>query len=151
MTTVLQSALDPRALGTELDMLLAARWQPARCAQVVCNPVDLPAVLQEYTQHLRSGELWRAYTDGIRVWFVIARSVNVLSKDPPTVALEVRFFDHDGTICATGVWGRHGDGDWTVHDVLDVLPETRTVSAPWAAPPIRMLSGNMSRPGVNST
>jgi hypothetical protein len=128
-STVLQSALDLRALGTELDTLLAARWQPARAAQVVCNPVDLPVVLEEYTQLLRPGEIWRAYTDSLRVWFVIARAVNVPSKDPPSVALEVRFFDHDGTICATAVWGRHGDCDWTVYDVLDVSPETRNRSS----------------------
>jgi hypothetical protein len=129
-TPVLQSTLNLGTLGTELDELLAAQWQPARCAQVVCDPVDLPVVLEEYTQRLCSGELWRAYTDSIRVWFVIARAVNVLSKDPPTVALELRFFDNDGTICAAGVWGRHGECDWTLHDVLDVSPETRTVSAP---------------------
>jgi hypothetical protein len=129
-TTVLQSTLDPKALGTELDGLLTARWQPARCAQVVCEPVDLPVVLEQYTQRLCSGELWRAYTDGVRVWFVIARAVHVLSKDPATVALELRFFENDGRICATGIWERHGDCDWTLRDVLDVSPETRTVSAP---------------------
>jgi len=127
--TVLQSTLDPRALGTELDGLLAARWPPARCAQEVCKPVDLPVVLEQYTQRLCPGELWRAYTDSMHVWFVIARAVDLLSKDPPTVALELRFFDNDGTICAAGIWGRHGDCDWTLHDVLDVSPQTRTVSA----------------------
>jgi hypothetical protein len=129
-TTVLQSTLDSRALGTELDGLLAARWRPARCTQLVCEPVDLPVVLEQYTQRLGSGELWRAYTDLIRVWFVIARAVDVLLKDPPTVALEVRFFDSDGKACAAGIWARHGDCDWTLHDVLDVSSETRTVWAP---------------------
>jgi hypothetical protein len=129
-TTVLQSTLDPRALGTELDGLLASRWRPARCTQVVCEPVDLPVVLEQYIQRLGSGELWRAYTDRIRVWFVIARAVDVLLKNPPTVALELRFFDNDGKMCAAGIWGRHGDCDWTLHDVLDVSPEARTISAP---------------------
>ncbi len=75
-------------------------------------------VLIVLAQRLCSGELWRAYTDSVRVWFVIARAVDVWSKDPPTIALELLFFDNDGTICAAGVWGRHGDCDWTLHDVL---------------------------------
>jgi hypothetical protein len=130
-TTVLHSTLDPRALGTELDGLLAARWQPARRAQEVCKPADLPLVLEQYTQRLCPGELWRAYTDSVHVWFVIARAVDLLSKDPTTVALELRFFDNNGTICATGIWRRHGDCDWTLHDVLDVSPEARAVSTPF--------------------
>jgi hypothetical protein len=110
----------------------------------VRKPVDLPPVLEQYTQRLHSGELWRAYTDGTRVWFVVAWAAHSLSRDPATVALELRFFDNDGTICATGIWERRGD-DWALRDVLDVSLETLTASAPSTSTLPRAISAKSHR------
>jgi len=110
------------AVARQLDGLLETCWLPARCALGVCevgSPTELPLALEQCIQRLPPTDLWRAYSDGVRVWLVTARAVQAASRDPAAIALELHFFENDGSACAAGIWQRSPEKHWTLNAVLD--------------------------------
>lgn len=120
---------DPHAAAKrQLDGLLATFWLPARQGADMCgvaNPAELPWALEERIRRLSPGDLWRAYSDGVRVWFVTARAVPPSFPAPAAVALRLRFFGNDGAACAAGIWQRTGATPWSLSEVLEGMPVPR--------------------------
>jgi hypothetical protein len=110
----------PDSLAAELDALLAARWPTARSKRRIGSPAELPLALAQYTKRLLPNELWRAYTDGAQVWFVMAHKAPPESDNPTAVTLELHFFETDGTLCASSIWRRRRKTDWKLYDVMDI-------------------------------
>ena len=111
------------ATDRQLDELLDTCWWPPRSAigaYCVGSPAELPLALEQCIQLLSPDDLWRAYSDGVRVSLVTARPVPPASREPAAVALELRFFGNDGSTCAVGIWQRSRGTYWSLEAVLDV-------------------------------
>jgi len=109
------------AVPAHLDELLATFWRPAQRGarmDAVGSPTELPWVLEQCIRCLAPDDLWRAYSDGVRVWLVTARSVAPASQNPSAIALELHFIGNDGTTCAAGIWGRSSDTQWSLNAAL---------------------------------
>jgi hypothetical protein len=63
-----------------------------------------------------SSEVWRAWTDGLRIWFVVGKLVPEVSREVNRQALHVSFIDVDGRIASRAVWTLRSDGRWILYD-----------------------------------
>jgi hypothetical protein len=66
------SSVPSASLHAQLDALLYARWLPGRWVQRVWMLSDLPPCLEQRARSISSDAIWRAYTDGVRLWFAVA-------------------------------------------------------------------------------
>jgi hypothetical protein len=120
-----QPSLVPSAsLHAQLDALLYARWLPGRWVQRVWMLSDLPPCLEQRARSISSDTIWRAYTDGVRLWFAVAAAA-VSSYGRSAVAMEVLFFENDGAFCSGGLWRRHPNGDWRLERLVGMSALTR--------------------------
>lgn len=113
------------SLGSHLDRLLYTCWLPGRWVQRVWVLADLPLRLEERARSLPTGAIWRAYTDGMRLWFATAAAADSSSYGPSAVAMEVLFFENDGALCSGGIWACDPSGDWRLERLVDMSAETR--------------------------
>ena len=113
------------SLSNELDRLLNACWLPGRWVQRVWNPAELPLCLEQRARSLSPETVWRAYTDGARLWFATAAAAYSASYGPSAVAMEVLFFENDGVLCSGGIWTCDPEGDWRLERLVDMSAETR--------------------------
>ena len=119
-TRVVPVSLVPgTSLGTQLDKLLYACWLPGRWVQRVWILDELPMRLEQRARSLPPGSIWRAYTDGARLWFAVAALADSESYGPTAVAVEVLFFENDGVLCSGGIWTCDPDGDWRLERLVD--------------------------------
>jgi hypothetical protein len=115
-------AIQPRSLACKpmqveslLDSFIPSRqYVPDNAHRLRCCD-ELPPRLQQRARQVRQG-IWRAWTDGLRVWFVVARRMPTVSRDANRHALCVSFFDMDGRVASCAVWTLSGDGQWTLYD-----------------------------------
>jgi hypothetical protein len=112
----------PLSLGpktTQVDSLLDAfifsqQYVPGNARRVrFCD--ELPLRLQLCARQVRHG-VWRAWTDGLRIWFVVAKLVPEVSREVDRHALHVSFVDMDGRLASCAVWTLSSDGRWTLYD-----------------------------------
>ena len=121
----LQLASVPTAsLHAQLDALLYARWLPGRWVQRVWMLSDLPPCLEQRARSISSDAIWRAYTDGARLWFAVAAAA-VSSYGRSAIAMEVLFFENDGALCSGGIWRCHPNGDWRLERLVERSAATR--------------------------
>jgi hypothetical protein len=106
-------------LGNQLDKLLHSCWLPGRWVQRVWILSDLPLPLERRARAVPPGAIWRAYTDGARLWFATAAAVDSASYRPSVVAIEVLFFENDGLLCCGGIWSCDPRGDWRLEKPID--------------------------------
>jgi hypothetical protein len=118
------SSVPSAALHAQLDALLYARWLPGRWVQRVWMLSDLPPCLEQRARSISSDAIWRAYTDGARLWFAVAAAA-VSSYGRSAVAMEVLFFENDGSLCSGGIWRCHPNGDWRLERLVDRSAELR--------------------------
>jgi hypothetical protein len=121
---LLLSSVPSASLHSQLDALLYARWLPGRWVQRIWMLSDLPPCLEQRARSISSDAIWRAYTDGTRIWFAIA-AVAVSTYGRSAVALEVFFFENDGTLCSGGLWRCHPNGDWRLERLVGTSAGTR--------------------------
>jgi hypothetical protein len=106
-------------LPVQVDCLLdsfivSKRYVPDTAHRVeFCD--ELPLQLQLHARQVRHGA-WRAWTDGLRIWFVVARLIPEASRDLNWHALHVSFIDMDGRLVSRAVWAQSGDGRWVLCD-----------------------------------
>jgi hypothetical protein len=112
----LLSSVPSSSLHAQLDALL---W-----VQRIWMLSDLPPCLEQRARSISSDAIWRAYTDGARIWFAVAAAA-VSTYGRSAVALEVLFFESDGTLCSGGLWRCQSDGDWQLERLVDRSMETR--------------------------
>jgi hypothetical protein len=93
--------------------------------QRVWNPADLPVRLEQRINSLSRDAVWRAYTDGARLWCAIGAAAHSSSCEPSAVALRVLFFGDDGEFCSGGIWTCVPDGEWRLEQVIDTSSGTR--------------------------
>jgi len=120
----LLSSVPSSSLHAQLDALLYARWLPGRWVQRIWMLSDLPPCLEQRARSISSDAIWRAYTDGARIWFAVAAAA-VSTYGRSAVALEVLFFESDGALCSGGLWRCQSDGDWQLERLVDRSMETR--------------------------
>jgi hypothetical protein len=119
-----QSSVPSASLHAQLDALLYARWLPGRWVQRVWMLSDLPLRLEQRALSISSDSIWRAYTDGARLWFAVAAAA-VSTYGRSAVALEVLFFEDDGALCSGGLWRCHPNGDWGLERRFGTSAEAR--------------------------
>jgi hypothetical protein len=112
------------SLHAQLDGLLYARWLPGRWVQRVWMLSDLPPCLEQRARSISSDAIWRAYTDGARLWFAVAAAA-VSSYGRSAIAMEVLFFENDGALCSGGIWRCHPNGDWRLERLVNRSAATR--------------------------
>jgi|KBSSwiStaDraftv2_1062776.scaffolds.fasta_scaffold01519_18 hypothetical protein len=98
-----------------LDSLIVSKHYVPDTAHRVEFCDELPLQLQLHARHVRHGA-WRAWTDGLRIWFVVARLIPEASRDLNWHALQVSFIDMDGRLASCAVWVQSGDGRWILYD-----------------------------------
>ena len=103
-------------LGREIDAVLTVA-RPEHDEVVV--RIDSPGGSAS-----ASDAIWRAYTDGVRLWFAVAAAA-VSSYGRSAVAMEVHFFENDGTLCSGGLWRCHPNGDWRLERLVDSSASSR--------------------------
>jgi hypothetical protein len=90
--------------------VVSTRYVP-RTAQRLLDPSDLPPVLERIAmQAQRCLQMWFAWTDGPRTWFVVTETV--LSWQRQERALRVFFYDEDGRFVCWGTWALQSRGGW---------------------------------------
>jgi hypothetical protein len=119
------SSVPSASLGNQVDKLLYACWLPGRWVQRVWILADLPLRLEQRARALSPDAIWRAYTDGVRLWFAIAAAADSASYGPSAVALEVLFFENDGVLCSGGIWTCDSNGHWRLENLVDMSAQTR--------------------------
>jgi hypothetical protein len=112
------------SLHAQLDALLYARWLPGRWVQRIWLLSDLPPCLEQRARSVLSDAIWRAYTDGARIWFAVAAAA-VSSYGQSAIAMEVLFFENDGAFCSGGLWRSHPNGDWQLEKLVDRSAESQ--------------------------
>jgi hypothetical protein len=122
---LLASSMSSASLSIQIDKFLHACWLPARWSQRIWMPSDLPPCLEQRTRSLSPDAIWRAYTDGARLWFAVATAAVSASYGPSAVAIEVSFFENDGLLCSGGVWTCHPDGHWRLERLVGMSAESR--------------------------
>jgi hypothetical protein len=123
-SSMLLSSVSSASLHAQLDALLYARWLPGRWVQRVWMLSDLPPCLEQRARSISTDAIWRAYTDGVRLWFAIAAAA-VSTYGRSAVALEVLFFENDGALCSGGLWRCHPNGDWCLERLVGRSAEIR--------------------------
>jgi hypothetical protein len=111
------------SLGDQLDSLLNAQWPPEPRTHRLWNAAELPIRLERRIRSLSLDAVWRAYTDGARLWGAIGGAAGVAAWDPSEVALQVFFFGDDGELCSAGIWTWVANGEWRVEKVIDTFSE----------------------------
>jgi hypothetical protein len=111
-------------LAELLDDFLYACWLPGRWVQRVWVLADLPPRLERRARSLSRDSIWRAYTDGARLWFAIAAAADI-SYRAGVVAMKVLFFENDGALCSGGIWMRDPIGDWRLERLVDMAGKAR--------------------------
>ena len=102
-------------LDSLLDSFIASQqYVPDHACRVrFCDA--LPLRLQECARQVHHG-VWRAWTDGLRIWFVVAKLVPEVSREVDRHALHVSFVDMDGRLASRAVWTLSTDGRWILYD-----------------------------------
>jgi hypothetical protein len=112
------SSVPSASLHAQLDALLYARWLPGRWVRRVWTLSDLPPCLEQRARAISSAAIWRAYTDGTRLWFAVAAAA-VSSYAGSAIAMKVLFFENDGSLCSGGLWRCLPNGDWRLERLVD--------------------------------
>jgi hypothetical protein len=137
-TQRLRIAAPPAQVDSLLESLIVSKQYVPDTAHRVRFCDELPQRLQLHARQLRHG-VWRAWTDGLRIWFVVAKLILEVSRDVNRHALHVSFMDMDGRLVSSAVWTQGGDGTWILYDAnpqrydesgptIDILPNGRRVS-----------------------
>ena len=115
----LSLASQPTQVDSVLDSLLESfilsqHYVPDNACRVRFRDA-LPLRLQMCARQVHHG-VWRAWTDGLRVWFVVANLLPEVSREVKRNALHVSFVDMDGRLASHAVWTLSSDGKWILYD-----------------------------------
>lgn len=114
-TKRLRIALQPAQVDSLLDSLIVSKQYVPDTAHRIRFCDELPLRLQLHARQVRHG-VWRAWTDGLRIWFVAAKLIPEVSCDVNRHALHVSFIDMDGRLASCAAWMQSGDGRWILYD-----------------------------------
>lgn len=116
----LSLACQPAQVDSLLDsFILSKQFVPDNARRVrVCD--ELPLRLQRCARQVRRG-VWRAWTDELHIWFVVAELIPEVSRELNRRALQVSFVDMDGRLASCAVWTLGRDRRWTLYDTHPVL------------------------------
>jgi hypothetical protein len=111
----LSLASQPAQVDSLLDsFILSQQYAPDNARPVrFCD--ELPLRLQRCARQVRHG-VWRAWTDGLRIWFVVAKLMPDVSREVNRHALHVSFVDMDGRLASCAMWTLSRDGRWILYD-----------------------------------
>ena len=99
MSKRLPVACRPIDVGALLDASVRSRRYVPHDARRIRSREELPLALQFHTRQVDS-VVWRAWSDGSRIWFVKAKPVSC----EDAAGLQLTFFDIDGHLDSSGVW-----------------------------------------------
>jgi hypothetical protein len=106
--------------GARLDNLIASRFLSGRWASRVWSTSDLPGGLSRCVVNLTPGSEWRAYADGERIFFAVAREHTNASQVASATAIDVYFLDDTAAVYSAGVWEYDCKHGWWLDAVLDL-------------------------------
>jgi hypothetical protein len=87
-------------------------------AVTVSDKEQLTPRLQRRIENIPHDATWHAWTDGHRVWLIIAqRACATDAFGAKRTVLEMSFHDQDGVCVATGAWVRRWDRKWLLYRV----------------------------------
>jgi len=86
-------------VGVLLDAFVRSRHYVPHDARRIRSREDLPVALQSHTRQVDS-VVWRAWSDGSRIWFVKAKLVSC----EDAAGLQIMFLDVDGHLDSSGMW-----------------------------------------------
>jgi hypothetical protein len=98
-----------------LDSFILSQQYVPDTARPVRFRDELPLRLQLCARRVGHG-VWRAWTDGLSIWFVVAKLMPEVSREVNRHALHVSFIDMDGRIASCAVWTLSSDGRWILYD-----------------------------------
>jgi hypothetical protein len=124
-TQPLRRASQPAQVDSLLNSFILSRQYVPDTARRVRFCHELPLRLQMCARQVRHG-IWRAWTDGLCIWFVVAKLIPAVSREENRHALHVSFIDMDGRLASCAVWTLSSDGRWILYDAN---PQGR----PWRA------------------
>jgi hypothetical protein len=114
-TQSLRLASQPTQVDSLLDSLIVSQQYVPDAAQRIRFRDELPLRLQLRARQVRDG-VWRAWTDGLCIWFVAAKLIPEVSREVSRHALHVSFIDMDGRLASSAVWTLNSDGRWILYD-----------------------------------
>lgn len=106
-------------LSSLLEEFVRERRYVPEHAQAIEALDELPMRLQARAQSSGAASQWGAWSDGHRIWFIVAQPVRVSGEQVREITLRMAFYDHDGALAASGVWLRRVTGNWVLYSVLD--------------------------------
>jgi hypothetical protein len=114
-TQPLRVASQPVPVDGLLDSFVVSQRYVPSTARRIHSRDELPLRLQRCTRNVRNS-IWHAWSDGLRIWFVLGTVVPEISREQRRHALHVSFFDMEGRLASSGVWTLSGDGRWVLYD-----------------------------------
>jgi hypothetical protein len=129
-------AAQPATLDALIDEFVREhRYLPDE-AVAVLESEELPLRLQARIRSIPADASWRAWSDGFRLWLIVARRVCEPRLGVRGIAVEMSFHAHDGDCAATAVWARRADGKWRLYRVpADSSDDDSCRSAPCVPEP----------------
>lgn len=86
-------------LGALLEAFVQSRHYVPPGARHIRAQEELPPALRSHVEGIDGG-VWRAWDDGGHIWFVKAKPVSWESA----AALQMMFFDVDGSVASSRIW-----------------------------------------------
>lgn len=99
MSKILPAVYRQIDIGALLDAFVRSRRCVPHDAHCIRSREELPLAFQSHTDEVDS-TVWRAWSDGSRIWFVKAKQMSCKGA----AGLQVRFFELDGRVDGSGVW-----------------------------------------------
>jgi hypothetical protein len=109
------SVAQPTTVDALIDEFVRQHRYLPEEAVAVADSDELPLRLQTLVRSVPLDGAWRAWADGFRVWFVIARCVSDPRAAIRETVVEMSFCDQDGVCAATAAWLRLPNGAWRLH------------------------------------
>ncbi|HEY0681181.1 MAG TPA: hypothetical protein VGD45_02525 [Steroidobacter sp.] len=82
-------------------------------ARRLLTPADLPPALERVAMRAqRCLQAWFAWTDGPRIWFVVAEMATVPGWRCEERAVRMFFYDDDGRFVSWGTWASLSESNW---------------------------------------
>lgn len=98
--------------------------QRALCPPTECTGFGIPVIChfapERCVRWLSPNTMWRAQSDGSRLWFSVARPVEWKLREPMALALAAHFCGNDVQICAAGIWEHDRRRGWRLDEVLEI-------------------------------
>lgn len=94
------------------QFVVDTRFAPPTARRLLA-PMDLPPALERVAlQAERCLQAWFAWTEGSRIWFLVAETATVPGRHCQDAAVRMFFYDEDGGLVSWGTWSLQSERSW---------------------------------------